>query len=209
MSEFTPPAPEEVARLPGSVATHPSPVRSANQIGSGPVNDADLLERVGAGEGEAWETLISRYERLIYSVALRNGLPATDAMDVTQSTFMILLESHSKLRSHESLASWLMTVARRQSWRVRQHNRQEVLTAGLAPEPEDEPGIDWEQSVTVHTALDQLGNPCRELLIALYFDQSEPTYTAIARRLGRSIGGIGPLRARCLAKLRTLLEDIQ
>lgn len=173
----------------------------------GDVSDAVLLEQIRAGQTEAWEILIGRYERLVYSVALRNGLSWNDAMDVTQNTFTIFLESYTTLRCQESLASWLMTVARRQSWRTRQQTRREEVVADLAPAWQ-EPGIDWEQAASVHAGLDRLGGPCRELLIALYFDPSEPTYAAIARRFGRSIGGIGPLRARCLKRLRALLEDI-
>ena len=175
---------------------------------SGRICDAVLLQQIRAGQGEAWEILIGRYERLVYSVARRNGLSPTDAMDVTQSTFTIFLESYAALRSQESLASWLMTVARRQSWRARARARREDLVAEVAPVWE-EPGLDWEQAASVHTALDRLGGPCRELLIALYFDPAEPTYAAIARRLGRSIGGIGPMRARCLTRLRTLLGDLE
>ncbi len=170
--------------------------------------DAVLLQQIRAGQSEAWEIVIRRYERLVYSVARRNGLSPMDAMDVTQNTFTIFLESHTTLRSHKSLAWWLMTVARRQSWRARNRARREDLVAEVTPAWE-EPGIDWEQAFSVHAALDRLGGPCRELLIALYFDPREPTYGAIARQLGRSIGGIGPMRARCLARLRTLLEDIE
>lgn len=98
----------------------------------GDVSDAVLLEQIRAGQTEAWEILIGRYERLVYSVALRNGLSWNDAMDVTQNTFTIFLESYTTLRCQESLASWLMTVARRQSWRTRQQTRREEVVADLA-----------------------------------------------------------------------------
>jgi hypothetical protein len=44
-------------------------------------------------------------------------------------------------------------------------------------------------------------------LLALYFDPAEPSYAQAARRLGRSAGGIGPMRARCLQRLRALLGE--
>ena len=44
----------------------------------------------------------------------------------------------------------------------------------------------------------------RELLTALYLDVRRPTYAQVAREMGRSIGGIGPLRGRCLSPLRQL-----
>lgn len=170
-------------------------------------SDAALMTQVRAGHTEAWEELVRRYQRLVYSVALRSGLPPEDAIDVTQDTFLIFLESSSTMRSDESVASWLMTVARRQSWRVRQRAKREIPVAGVAVD--DEPGdLDWDQIASVHDALSKMGHPCRDLLLALYFDPAEPTYSAIAHRMGRSIGGIGPLRARCLKRLHELLEGI-
>lgn len=174
--------------------------------GTGRDSDVVLLERIRAGHHEAWDLLIDRYQRLVYSVAVRNGLGPEDAIDVTQATFTILLESSGALRDGERLASWLMTVARRQSWRVRQRRRREVLSAEVDPGVGAD-ALDWDELATLHGALDQLGSPCRELLHALYLDADEPTYAQVARRLGRSVGGIGPLRGRCLARLATLLED--
>jgi len=50
---------------------------------------------------------------------------------------------------------------------------------------------------------------CGDLLLALYFDPVTPSYAQVAERLGRSIGGIGPMRARCLQRMRALLgEDL-
>ena len=169
-------------------------------------SDGVLLEQIRAGHSEAWDVLISRYQRLVYSVALRNGLGPEDAVDVTQSTFLTLLESSARLRDDERLASWLMTVARRQAWRVRQRRRLEVLAPEVDPADTGD-DVDWDQLASLHGALHQLGSPCRELISALYFEQDEPTYAQIARRFGRSIGGIGPLRGRCLARLRSLLKD--
>ena len=65
----------------------------------------------------------------------------------------------------------------------------------------------WEQQASLHTALLRLGEPCRELLVALYLDPAEPSYADIAHRLGRAIGGLGALRARCLARLRSIMDD--
>ncbi len=172
-----------------------------------PLSDSALIGQLRAGQAWAWSAFVDRYQRLVYSVALRNGLPPEDAVDVAQTTFLVFLESVSSLRSDESVASWLMTVARRQSWRVRQRKRREVPVEGLSTTSE-ESDLDWDQLATVHSAVAKLGNPCRDLIIALYFDPAEPTYSAIARRLDRSIGSIGPLRGRCLKRLHGLLEDI-
>lgn len=185
-----------IRQLPGIQAEQPA----------GPVSDNDLLRRCRRRDSAAWNMLVSRYERLVYTVALRNGLSAEDAADVTQSTFVALVDSLDRIRDDEKLASWLMTVARRQAWRTRNLSRRTVALEA-APEGTSDPFADWATTAALHDALSTLGGTCRELLIALYFEREAPSYAEIARRFGRSIGGIGPLRGRCLDKLRVILGD--
>lgn len=167
--------------------------------------DSELLDACRAGESDAWEVLVARYERLIFSVASRNGLSREDAADVTQSTFLVLLESIRRRELVTNLPSWLMTVARRDAWRVNTRRAREAPY--VVADVGHDPSTSWDQIAALTAALDQLGSPCQDLLWALYFDDSEPSYVAIARRLGRSVGGIGPLRGRCLERLRRLLDD--
>ncbi len=173
-------------------------------VARAPLTDTELLVRCRAGQEEAWDMLVGRYERLVYSIAVRNGLTHEDAVDVAQNTFGALLESIDTVRDDERLAWWLMTVARRQSWRIRDRRRHEVPYAQLDLAPTD-PLVDWERAASLHQALNGLGNPCRNLLIALYFEPDSPPYSEVARRFGRSIGSIGPMRGRCLARLRAML----
>jgi RNA polymerase sigma factor (sigma-70 family) len=169
-------------------------------------SDSDLLRRCRSGDAEAWSVVVERYERLVFSVALRNGASWEDAGDVTQTTFIALLDAIDSLREDERLASWLMTVARRQAWRSRRRGE-------TVPSPPDQSRTpvdaieDWERLEWLHAGLHQLGDPCRKLLTALYLDSDSPSYADIAPRLNRAVGSIGPLRARCLARLRAILEE--
>lgn len=171
-------------------------------------SDLELLSACRLGDQGAWELLVERYERLVFSVALRNGVGREEAADITQMTFIALLESIGKLREDQRLASWLMSVARRLAWRQRRRSDREFPGVETVTCPED-PIADWERIAVVHEGLMRLGRACRDLLLALYFDPASPSYAIIAERLGRSIGGIGPMRARCLQHLRNLLgEDV-
>ncbi|WP_344202236.1 sigma-70 family RNA polymerase sigma factor [Aeromicrobium alkaliterrae] len=170
-------------------------------------SDTELLQRCRASDAAAWDLLVERYERLVFSVALRNGLSREDAADVTQTTFVALIDSLHRLEDDQRLASWLMTVARRQAWRVRSTSRRDVPLETLVEPATEDPYELWDTQTVVHDALATLGGTCRELLLALYFDPAEPSYADIATRLGRSVGGIGPLRGRCLERLRTLMTE--
>jgi RNA polymerase sigma factor (sigma-70 family) len=168
--------------------------------------DAVLLQACRAGDAQAWDELVGRYDRLVFSVALRNGLSRDDAADVCQLTFVCLLESIDRIEDDSRLASWLMTVARRQAWRTTHRNRRESPAAEL-PERAEDPFERWHDIAAVHSALQQLPDRGRALIDALYFDPSHPSYAEIAARLDLSVGGIGPLRGRCLARLRALMVE--
>ena len=60
-----------------------------------------------------------------------------------------------------------------------------------------------ERDAALWQVFDELPDPCRRLLRVLVADPP-PAYAEIADALDMPIGSIGPTRARCLAKLRTL-----
>lgn len=171
------------------------------------LSDRSLLEACAAGDAQAWAELLARYERLVFATALRQGLNREDAADVTQTVFIALLDSISQLREHDRLPFWLMTVTRRQAWRVARHASVEQPASQVVVKV-DEPAVDWAEVAQLHEALNQLRPPCRDLLLALYFDPTEPSYADVAQRQGRAVGGIGPMRGRCLDALRTLLANM-
>jgi RNA polymerase sigma factor (sigma-70 family) len=195
----TPPTPPPQLSSPASL-----PVQRSSQPDATDLCDTDLLARCRTGNRVAWHVLVERYESPVFSVARSGGLDVEDAADVTQTTFLALLDSIAQLRSDERLASWLLTVTRRTAWRVRKRREQEAGNTPAPPAVADD--RDWEQIAALHEGLGRLATPCRDLLAALYFDPDEPSYAQIAQRMGRAIGGVGPMRARCLERLRELIE---
>ncbi|MCC7455652.1 MAG: sigma-70 family RNA polymerase sigma factor [Nitrospira sp.] len=166
----------------------------------------------------AWESLVLRFERLIYTVARRGGLDADDAADVFQTAFMRLHEHLATLSQPERVQAWLVTTARRETLRRLRERRRSVplgdssSEAGAAadepvdPEPLPEQLLEELQlRHRARTALDSMAEPCRSLLTLLYAAEEAPPYADIAARLGMPIGSIGPTRSRCLGKLREAL----
>jgi RNA polymerase sigma factor (sigma-70 family) len=177
--------------------------------------DTQLIQACLGGDGRAWESLLERYERLIYSIPRRYGMSEADAAEVFQNVCIALLEQLSRLRDHARLGAWLVTTTRRECWRQwRQRDSAEPLSqngpivpAQASDAPPEDVVAEYEEYTRVRLAVERLAEGCRDLLWLLYYDQEQPSYQDIAARLHISVGSIGPTRARCLAKLRVALTE--
>ena len=177
--------------------------------------DRDLIRACRSGNARAWERLLDKYERLVFSIALHYGLTTDDAADVTQITFTILLQTLNAMPDEVRLSSWLATVARRHTWRLLARNRRESINpdedlagnealGGIVDDQER-----WELTEWLNHGLSLLDERCRQLLLALYFDAEQPSYADVANRLKMQVGSIGPTRARCLERMRRHLDTVE
>ncbi|HEY6046030.1 MAG TPA: sigma-70 family RNA polymerase sigma factor [Pyrinomonadaceae bacterium] len=180
-------------------------------------SDSDLVRACRQGDSEAWERLVQRYQRLIYTIPRRAGLSDDLAADVFQEVFATLLRKIDEIETPEKLKAWIVTTARRQTWRMINRDRRigslddtdedESLTDLPADLPlADDVLIQLEEQHRVRTAVNDLDERCRKLITLLFYEKETLPYAEIAARLGTGEGSIGPTRARCLQKLLRLLE---
>lgn len=184
-----------------------------------PTDDNEsLLAACRAGDAAAWETLVRRYQRLIYTIARRAGLGEDMAGEVFQRVCVTLLEHLDRIDRPERLGAWLATTARRESWR---QIRRERATSSLdlsdddsnvvqlvdsAPLPDEVVEL-AERQHAVRLALGDIDERCRTLLTLLFYRPDPPPYAEVAAALGVPEGSVGPTRARCLRKLQRILEE--
>ncbi len=175
-------------------------------------DDGALVAACLDGDGSAWEALIARHGALVWAVARRAGLDEDDAADVFQNTWTIALEELSRVREPQHFARWVGRVARHQSMRVRRgygiarKALPRVAREDIDVNVPDEELVRIEERGRVHAALARVGDRCDALLRLLYLETVRPAYDEIAARLGMRIGSIGPTRARCLQRLRGMLD---
>jgi RNA polymerase sigma factor (sigma-70 family) len=180
-----------------------------------PKTDRDLIRACRAGDARAWERLLDKYERLVFSISLNYGLTTDDAADITQITFTILLQNLKNLPDEIHLSPWLATVARRHTWRLLTRNRREAVNpdedlagneavGGIVDDRER-----WELAEWLNYGLSLLDERCRQLLLALYFDTQQPSYAQVADHLKMPIGSVGPTRARCLEQMKQSLHTVE
>ncbi|MFA0730567.1 MAG: hypothetical protein BKPUNTRY_000092 [Candidatus Fervidibacter sp.] len=87
-------------------------------MGALTLSDAALVRRAKAGDFSAFEELVNRYERRIWTLAKQMVRHQEDAEDVTQETFLTALEHLEELRDEERFGAWLVQIATRHAFRV-------------------------------------------------------------------------------------------
>src|SRR5262245_64975338 len=81
-----------------------------------------LVARAASGDTAAWDELVERFGRLVWSVTRAHRLPDADAADVFQTTWLRLVENIDRIAQPGSLGGWLATTARRESLAVLRRN---------------------------------------------------------------------------------------
>ena len=180
--------------------------------------DRVLIAACLNGQQEAWEALIRRYQRLIYSIPLKSRLSPDDASDIFQAVCLKLFEKLATLRELDKITSWLITTTTRECWRVAARSRRESQSShtesendSLSQMPAAGPLADEELEMfarqqTVREGIEALSERCRELLRLLFYEREECSYAEIARRMAMPVPSVGPTRARCLEKLKRILH---
>ena len=174
--------------------------------------DSELVSMCLHGDAEAWEMLIMRYRRLIYSVPVRFGFSGADAADVFQAVCLKLIEHLHEVKDESKVSAWLITTTTRQCIHVQALKRREASSDEEFEEPADpaenteDIRIMVEKQHTVREAVEQLSGRCRNLIEMLYFDPRSLSYEEISQATGMPVPSIGPTRARCLDKLRIILR---
>ena len=89
--------------------------------------DPELIAMCLKGDALAWEALIMRYRRLIFSVPVRFGFEGADASDVFQAVCVKLLEHLHEIKDERKISGWLVTTTTRQCLHVRALKSRETL----------------------------------------------------------------------------------
>lgn len=85
--------------------------------------DSELVQRAISGDLSAFERLISRHERLLYTLALRITASPEDALDVTQDSFLSAMEHLGDFRGDASFATWIRRITTHAALKVLRKRR--------------------------------------------------------------------------------------
>ncbi len=181
-------------------------------------SDAELVKACRRGDQSAWDELVERFQRLIFTVPRRAGLSEAQSADILQEVFLTLFEKLNEIEQPEKIRSWLVTTAKFKTWGAVRGEKisrvsadAEEIESQTANFPDAAPLadavlIELEQQHLIRTALKKLEEKCQTILTMIYLRDSPATYLEVAEKINTGETSISPLRARCLKKLAKILK---
>ncbi|HLY48738.1 MAG TPA: sigma-70 family RNA polymerase sigma factor, partial [Solirubrobacteraceae bacterium] len=89
---------------------------------------AELVRRATQGDQQAWNGLVDRFAATVWAIARAHRLNEASAADVSQTTWLRLVEHLDTIKQPERVGAWLATTARRESLRVLRVSARQVPT---------------------------------------------------------------------------------
>jgi len=136
------------------------------------VEDADLIRQAARGRVEAYNLLVSRWEKRVYNYLLRITGNREDALDLTQDVFLKAYQNLRKLEDPARFAPWLYRIAHNEAYSLFRKRRPETDVEELETQGTDT-GITvggssvfpLELSLAVAGALERLTPEQREAVV--------------------------------------------
>ncbi|AGS73055.1 RNA polymerase sigma factor [Streptomyces collinus Tu 365] len=171
------------------------------------------------GDAAAWKALVEGMSPLVWSVVRAHRLSDADGHEVYQTVWFRFAQHLGRLREPDKAGAWLASTARHECLKVLKGLTRLTLTddplvldrASEERTPEqslidaEEEADQAERVRRLWQEFEELGERCRQLLRVL-IASPPPSYLEVSAALGIAVGSIGPLRQRCLRRLRARMD---
>ena len=190
--------------------------------------EAELIARCRRGEAGAWDELFDQHYAATGRFVFQLGHDFTreDVEEICQEVFLSVIRSLDSFRGGSQFQTWLFRVAanKARDYRQRQHAAKrgggQTPVSLQAEDPEtgltlDPPGdtpapdvtlMNAEQVTLVHQALDQLDEPCREIIELRYF--GDLSYDEISHSLDLNPKTVSSRLSKCLDRFEEIARPI-
>lgn len=173
-----------------------------------------LLQRAKKGEMAAFESLVTAYERRVYSLALRSTGSEADAADITQEVFLRAYRSLDTFRGESGFSTWLYRITVNLCVDLaRKNNPAESLDDEQALEAPETRGAYQPETALANSELRRELDAALSLVseehrkIVILRDVAGMSYADIAAALELEEGTVKPRLARARAALRKILIE--
>lgn len=190
--------------------------------------EAELIARCRQGDEEAWDRVFALHYgaagRFVFQ--LSPWFSEEDVAEICQETFLAVIKNIESFRGGSQLQTWIFRIAANKARDYRQRQQAakrgggltpisldaENPETGLAPDPPSPlPGPDAllltaERQAQIGQALEQLGQPCREIIDLRYF--GDLSYDEIAAELNLNAKTVSSRLSKCLDQLEMALNKL-
>jgi len=190
------------------------------------INDAVLIEQYRNGDSTAMERLVLKYQNRIYNVILKICADPDDAAELTQETFVKVIENLNKFEGRSGFYTWTFRIAvnltlnycqrnSRLSFRSLDAEQQDddqvkqVLKDFLSDDSSPDPAADAQNKELYRiTARALMGLDEAHRAVIVLRDIEGMSYARIAEVLDIELGTVRSRLSRARSKMRDILEDI-
>jgi RNA polymerase sigma-70 factor, ECF subfamily len=187
-------------------------------------NEAHLLERCRRGDPAAWDELFDAHYSAAASFVHQLGYNFTiqDVEEISQETFLSVIRNLDSFKGGSQFQTWLFRIAANKARDYRErlnaakrgggHKtislQEDDPETGLTIDPPSSlPGPDAltmneERIAQVRAAVDQLGEPCREIIELRYF--ADLSYEDISAALDLNPKTVSSRLSKCLDRLEEI-----
>lgn len=187
-------------------------------------SEAELLARCRRGEAEAWDELFDLHYaaagRFIFQLA--SDFTREDAEEICQEVFLSVIRNLDSFHGDSQFQTWLFRIAANKARDYRERRQAAKRGGGQTPlslqaeDPDsglvldppsslpapDDNLMNAERMALVREAVDELGEPCREIIELRYF--GDLSYEELSRTLSLNPKTVSSRLSKCLDQLEEI-----
>lgn len=174
-------------------------------------DDATLVAACAAGAREAFDLIVERHSRTVYSVCYRFTGRHEDAADLAQDTFVRAYRSIGSFRGQSALSTWLYRIAVNVCLNraaVARPPTEEIDARQHVDQTQPPPDAGLHHAQRAHLVRRAIARlPDRQRLTVILRVYQGQTHEEIARALGSSVGTVKANFFHALRNLKRLLGE--
>jgi RNA polymerase sigma-70 factor, ECF subfamily len=191
-------------------------------------SEAEVIAACRKGDPAAWDELFDRHYAATGRFVFQLGHQFTreDADEICQEVFLSVIKNLESFQGHSQFQTWLFRIAVNKARDYRQRLQAAKRGGGQttislqADRPDDMPALDppsaapgpdselmtAERAALLHQALEQLGEPCREIIELRYF--GDLSYEELSRELNLNPKTVSSRLSKCLDRLEQTAQAV-
>ena len=171
------------------------------------VEDSDLVRKTRRGDVDAYNILVSRWEKRVYNYLLRLVRDPDDALDVCQDVLLKAYQNLPRLDDPTRFGPWVFRIAHNEAFSLLRRNRPETELLDGMGEPDSGPRLlPVELSLAVESALGRLNGDQREAVVLKIYQGFK--FEEMAEILGCPVSTVKSRLYSALDLLKDMLAPI-